>query len=406
MKLPDVVETKTVEMTEPGVTGLGAAELKVAELGEFRPRRFLSNGHLMTIVGNYFPRVYALPVEEPWFVEVEPASESRRSTVLRCDCDWQPVEVRRERLTLVLVHGLEGSSRSQYILGTATRAWAAGCNVVRMNMRSCGGTDELSPGIYHSGRSEDVAAVVDGLVREHGLSRIALVGFSMGGNLVLKYAGERSSAIPLKPTNGLNGAPELRSTHRLNERSELRSTAGLNGAPSELCAVVGISPLMDLAASSKALHERANRIYERRFLRNMVARFQKKAEIFPEIYSSSAAEAVRAIRSANSMRAFDQEVVARYAPFADADDYYRQVASSRWASEFAVPTLIIHALDDPFIRMLPSTREALSENEHVTFVETRHGGHCAFLAPGKGSERHWAEKSLVEWLLGVVGNAI
>jgi predicted alpha/beta-fold hydrolase len=298
---------------------------------------------------------------------------------------------------VVLVHGLEGSSRSQYILGTATRAWAAGCNVVRMNMRSCGGTDELSPGIYHSGRSEDVAAVVDGLVREHGFSRIALVGFSMGGNLVLKYAGERSSAIPFKPTNGLNGAPGL------------GPTTGLNGAlvfsalPKELCAVVGISPLMDLAVSSKALHERANRIYERRFLRNMVARFKKKAEIFPEIYSSSAAEAVRAIRSANSMRAFDQEVVARYAPFADADDYYRKVASSRWASEFALPTLILHALDDPFIRMLPSTREALSENENVTFVETRHGGHCAFLAPGKGSERHWAEKSLVGWLVRVAG---
>ncbi len=360
MNLPDLLETKTVKVAEFGA----------AELGDFLPRRFLSNGHLMTIVGNYMPRVYALPPEEQWFLEVEPASEGRRSTVLRCDCDWQPPEVRRERLTLVLVHGLEGSSRSQYILGTATRAWAAGCNVVRMNMRSCGGTDELSPGIYHSGRSEDVAAVVNGLVREHGLRSLALVGFSMGGNLVLKYAGE------------VSGAP-----------------------PRGFKAVVGISPLMDLAASSKALHQRANRIYERRFLRNMLARFKKKAEIFPEIYSSSAAVAVRAIRAADSMRAFDQEVVARYAPFADADDYYRTVASSRWASEFAVPTLIVHALDDPFIRMLPSTREALSENEHVTFVETRHGGHCAFLAPGKGSERHWAEKTLVRWLLGVVGNS-
>jgi hypothetical protein len=377
MKLPELIETKTIKGAE-----LAAAEIGGATLGEFLPRRFLSNGHLMTIVGNYIPRVYALPQEEPWFVEVEPASEERRSTVLRCDCDWQPIDVRRERLTVVLLHGLEGSSRSQYILGTATRAWAAGCNVVRMNMRSCGGTDELSPGIYHSGRSEDVAAVVDGLVREQGLREIALVGFSMGGNLVLKYAGERSSTNPLKPAKGLNGAPI------------------------ELCAVVGISPLMDLAASSKALHQRANRIYERRFLRNMVARFKKKVEIFPEIYSSSAAEAIQAIRSANSMRAFDQEVVARYAPFADADDYYRTVASSRWASEFAVPTLIIHALDDPFIRMLPSTREALLGNEHVTFVETRHGGHCAFLAPGKGSERHWAEKSLVNWLLGVVGTPL
>ena len=355
--------------------------ITAVKLAEFQPRRFLRNGHLMTIVGNYMPRIYGLPAEEPWFVEVEPASGERRSTVLRCDCDWQPAEVRRERLTVVLLHGLEGSSRSQYILGTATRAWAAGCNVVRMNMRSCGGTDELSPGIYHSGRSEDVAAVVDGLVREHGLRDIALVGFSMGGNLVLKYAGEQSSAIRLK------------------------STAGLSGAPTPLCAVVGISPLMDLAASSKALHERANRMYERRFLRNMLTRFTRKAELFPEIYASSAAEAVRAIRAANSMRAFDQEVVARYAPFADADDYYQQVASSRWASEFAVPTLIIHALDDPFIRMLPSTREALLANEHVAFVETRHGGHCAFLSLERGPERHWAEKTLVNWLLGVVGSS-
>ena len=80
-------------------------------LSEFRPGRFLSNGHVMTIVGNYLPRKYQLPVEEPWFVEVEPSSDGRRSTVIRCDCDWQAPEVRRERLTLVLVHGLEGSRR-------------------------------------------------------------------------------------------------------------------------------------------------------------------------------------------------------------------------------------------------------------------------------------------------------
>jgi predicted alpha/beta-fold hydrolase len=352
------------------------------ELGEFRPefrpRRFLRNGHAMTIVGNFVPRRVELPVEEQWFVVVEPASPDspggrspgRRSTVIRCDCDWQPAEVRRDRPTLVLIHGLEGSSRSQYILGTATRAYAAGCNTVRMNMRSCGGTDELSPGIYHSGRSEDVAAVVDGLVREHGLRSIAVVGFSMGGNLALKYAGERGAA-----------------------------------APEQLRAAVGISPLMDLAASSKALHRPSNRIYERRFLNNMLRRFERKAAIFPEIYAAEAVEAVRTVRKANSMRAFDQEIVARYGGFADADDYYRTVASSRWAADLAVPTLVIHALDDPFIVMLPSTREALLANPQVTFVETRHGGHCAFLSSERGSERHWAEKTLVAWVLGVGGGS-
>jgi len=331
-----------------------------AALDDFRPRRLLRNGHWMTIAGNYFPREPWLTLEEPWFVEVEPASIGRRSTLVRCDCDWQPSEVRRERLTLVLVHGLEGSSRSQYILGTAARAWAAGCNVVRMNMRSCGGTDELSPGIYHSGRSEDVAAVVAGLAREHGLRSIALVGFSMGGNLVLKYAGEAGAEVP----------PELR-------------------------AVVGISPLMDLTISSKALHEPANRIYEWKFLRNMLRRFRKKVGLFPEIYSLDGLDRIR------SMRGFDQNVVARYGGFADADDYYHTVTSSRVADRLAVPTLIIHALDDPFIRMLPSTRQTLLTNEQVKFVETSYGGHCAFLSPDAGSDRHWAEKSLVNWLISL-----
>ena len=354
MKLPDLVETKTVKVKA----------LEAVELGEFLPRRFLSNGHLMTIVGNYIPREHTLPPEEPWFVEVEPASDGRRSTLVRCDCDWQPPEVRQDRLTVVLVHGLEGSSRSQYILGTSSRAWTTGCNVVRMNMRSCGGTDELSPGIYHSGRSEDVAAVVAGLVREHGLRAIALVGFSMGGNLVLKYVGEAGEA-----------------------------------APAELRAVVGVSPLMDLAPSSKALHKPANRVYEWKFLRGMLRRFRKKVGLFPQIYSSDGLDKIK------SMRDFDQNVVARYGGFADADDYYATVASSRWADRFTVPTLIIHAVDDPFIRMLPSTRETLLANSNVTFIETQYGGHCAFLSPERGSERHWAEKTLVSWLLGIAADS-
>ncbi len=333
-------------------------------LPPFRPRRFLRNGHAMTIAGNYLPRRHRLPAEAPWFVEVEAASEGQRSTVVRCDCDWQPEAVRRERMTLVLVHGLEGSSRSQYILGTAARAWAAGCNVVRMNMRSCGDTDELSPGIYHSGRSEDVAAVVEGLAREHGLRAIALAGFSMGGNLVLKYAGEVGP-----------------------------------GGPAELRAVIGISPLMDLAPSSKALHEPANRVYEWKFLRGMLRRFRKKTAIFPEIYLPEGLEAADRVRS---MRDFDQEIVARYGGFADADDYYATVASSRVAGAIAVPALIVHALDDPFIRMLPSTRETLLANEHVTFVETRYGGHCAFLSDERDADGYWAEKTLVEWLIETV----
>ena len=329
-----------------------------AWLTTFTPRRLLRNGHLQTLAGNFLPRKLSLPRPEPLLVEVEgPVSGYGPSHVL-CHCHWQPHEVRTNRLTVVIVHGLEGSSSSHYVLGNTARALAQGFNVVRMNMRSCGGTDELSPTIYHSGRSEDVAAVVRALVNSHGISSIALLGYSMGGNLVLKFAGEVATDPP----------PQIK-------------------------AVVGISPLMDLAVSSSALHEPQNRIYEWHFLRSMLARVRRKAALFPKIYSTKALGKIR------SMRLFDEHIVARYGGFSGADDYYYTVASSRYARQFSIPTLIVHSADDPFIRMLPSTRAALVENPSVTYLETSHGGHCAFLSTAANDDGRWAETTLLRFLI-------
>lgn len=333
-----------------------------AWLTDFEPRPLLRNGHLQTLAGNFLPRKISLPEVESLLVEVErpvagPGAEYGPSFVL-CHCHWQPREVRAERLTVILVHGLEGSSNSQYMLGNAARALAAGFNVVRMNMRSCGGTDEICPTIYHSGRSGDVGAVITKIVQEHGLKALALVGYSMGGNLVLKFTGERAGALP----------PQLK-------------------------AVVGVSPLMDLAVSSAALHEPQNRMYEWHFLRNMLARVRRRAELFPAIYGDAEVEKI------HSLRLFDEYIVARYGGFAGADDYYQSVASSRYADQLRVPTLILHSVDDPFIRMLPGTRDALVANPHVTYVETEQGGHCAFLeTPVPGYDGRWAEKTLLGFL--------
>jgi predicted alpha/beta-fold hydrolase len=341
--------------THPTQTG---ADSSVPWLSDFTPRRLLRNGHLQTLAGNFLPRKWALPEPEPLQVEVEGQISEYGPSYVLCHCHWQPPEVRRERLTIVLVHGLEGSSSSQYVLGNTTRALAAGLNVVRMNMRSCGGTDELSPAIYHSGCSQDVAAVVAKITELHQLQSVAVIGYSMGGNLVLKYAGEVATAPP----------PQLK-------------------------AAVGVSPLMDLAASSAALHEPQNRIYEWHFLRSMLDRIRRKAELFPNLYSTAELGKIR------SMRLFDEHIVARYGGFTSADDYYYSVASSQFASRFRVPTLILHSLDDPFIRMLPATRAALVENSNVTYIETQHGGHCAFLAPAKNDDGYWAEKTLLGFLL-------
>ena len=327
----------------------------------FVPRRFLSNGHLQTIVGNFLPRHYSLPEPECQVVEVEKATSARGASFVLCHCHWQPAEVRSERLTMVIVHGLEGSSSSPYVLGNSARALTAGCNVIRMNMRSCGAGEHLSPSIYHAGRSEDVAMVMAELVRTHLVRSFALVGYSMGGNLVLKLAGE------------LGNAP-----------------------PAYLKAVVGVSPLMDLVASSAALHEPQNRLYERRFLSDLLKRHRRKVELYAGLYSTDGLNRIR------TMRQFDERVVAPYGGFTNADDYYRRVASSNWAQNIAVPTLILHALDDPFIRMTLETRGKLLANGRVRLVETRHGGHCAFLSPEPGDAGFWAERTLLDFLLVTV----
>jgi uncharacterized protein len=348
----------------------------VAQAEVFFPRRFLRNGHLQTLVANYKPRQYVLPEAEAHIIEVEPGTdtpvesgtvglEQARANVRRhgasyvlCQCHWQPSP--SQCLTILLVHGLEGSANSQHVLGNSTRAWAAGCNVIRMNMRNCGGTEDLSPTLYHSGLSGDVAAIMQTLAREKGLNAFALVGYSMGGNLVLKLAGG------------------------LGEK-----------APEYLKAVVGVSPAMDLAVSADALHSISNRVYEWKFLLGLKQRFRRKAELFPQIYSTAGLERIATLRQ------FDDQITARYSGFTGADDYYHRAASSRVAPHIAVPALVIHALDDPFVRMLPATRAALLANHRVRLVETAHGGHCAFLAPAAGYDGYWAEKVLLEFLLSV-----
>jgi predicted alpha/beta-fold hydrolase len=359
---------------------LGETVSSVTLVEDFFPRRFLRNGHLQTLVGNYKPRQYILPEAETHLIEVDAGDGYRAESVdstatvllpqaqaevrargasyVLCHCHWQANPT--QRLTVLLVHGLEGSSCSQYVLGNSARAWAAGCNVVRMNMRNCGGTEDLSPTLYHSGLSADVATVMQTLAAERGLEAFALVGYSMGGNLVLKLAGEVG--------------PD---------------------APDYLKAVVGISPAMDLGVSADALHNISNRVYEWKFLIGLRRRFRRKAELFPEIYSTVGLDRI------STLRQFDDKITARYSGFTGADDYYYRASSTRVVPQITVPTLILHAHDDPFIRMLPSTRDALLANRRVQLVETAHGGHCAFLAPASGYDGYWAEKLLLDFLLSV-----
>jgi len=316
---------------------------------EFRPRRFLRGGHLQTIASFLWPRRFLLDTPEQRLVEVEPGIQ------VMCHCYWQKEP--GSTLTAILVHGLEGSSESKYMLGIAEKGTAAGMNVILMNQRTCGGTDRLAPTLYHSGRSGDVVAVAKNLVEQDHISCFALCGFSMGGNLVLKAAGEWGSDAPL-----------------------------------ELIAVAAVCPALDLAASADALHAPINRLYEQYFLWKLKGRMRSKAECFPGKYDLSR------MRGVKSLREFDDKVTAFYCGFDGASDYYARAAASNVVDRILVPTFILHARNDPFIRILRETRRKIAANPNITFRETEDGGHCSFIGERDGYDGHFAEREVVEFL--------
>ncbi len=318
----------------------------------FRPRRSLRGGHIQTLASFFLPRRIDLPTPEERLIEVTPGIK------VRCWCYWQPD--RAHKLTVIAVHGLEGSTESQYMLGIARHGLAAGMNVVLMNQRNCGGMDHCAPTLYNSSLSADVAAVAQHVVERDGVQRFALAGFSMGGNLVLKLAGEW----------GANAPPQFR-------------------------CVAAVCPALDLAASADALHEPANRIYEMYFLVQLYRRFRGKVRMFPNDFDASRLQGVRTLRQ------FDDRVTAYYCGFTGADDYYARAAAANVVDRIQVPTLIIHAANDPFIRVLPQTRHKIESNPHITFIETSDGGHCAFVGETNGDpndDGRWAERQVIHFL--------
>lgn len=303
----------------------------------------------MTIAAAFWRRKFPyLKASSSRLFETEPG------TKVRADCHWQ--EAPREHPTLLLLHGLEGSSDSGYMLGTADKAFQEGFNVLRVNQRNCGGTEELTPTLYNSGLSCDMRAVVGELIERDGLPEVFAVGFSMGGNLVLKMAGEWRES-----------------------------------APRELRAVIGICPSCDLGACADAIGELRNRIYERHFVRRLKRRMIDKAKLFPEKYPLNGLAKIRSVRE------FDDAITAKFCGFRDADDYYTRSSALSLLAEIRVPTLILAAQDDPMIPFRSLDAEKLAANPRITVEAPRYGGHCAFIATKRIGERFWAEARIVEF---------
>jgi predicted alpha/beta-fold hydrolase len=315
----------------------------------FEPHPLLRNGHAMTIAAAYVPRRFDIPPAEARLFQVDAESQ------LLGHCHWQPGK-RKDAPVLVIVHGLEGSSDSNYVRGIAEKAFPRGFHVVRLNQRNCGGTEALTPTLYNSGMSGDCRRVLEELSGGDGFERIFFAGYSMGGNLITKMAGEFGAAFP----------PALRG-------------------------VCVVCPALDLAACADALDRTENYFYQRHFVTNLMARYARKQQLFPRRYKLNGLGPVRTVRE------FDDLITAPHFGYRDAQDYYDHVGAKRVSAEVRVPLLMITAQDDPFVPFASFLAAKISENPAIRFVAPERGGHCGFISRHAGAERFWAEQRIVEF---------
>jgi predicted alpha/beta-fold hydrolase len=325
------------------------------EIPPFSTSRWLQNGHTMTFYAwarrRRFP---GLPAPEARLFRVA------ADTQVRADCFWQPG--RAGKPALVALHGLESSSEAHYMRGLAAHALARGWNAVLLNQRNCGGTEHLTPGLYHSGLTADPLAVIRELTADVGIRDVGVVGYSLGGNLAMKLAGELS-ADPALPVRG----------------------------------VVAVSPAIDLERCVHAIERRANFPYQWNFVKDLRARLRRKARLWPGAFDLSPLGRIWTIRK------FDDVYTAPYHGFEGASDYYFKASALRVAGDIRIPALVLTAADDPFVPPEQFRAPIFPGNPNVTVRIETHGGHCGFIAPTGNGARYWAEDAALAFLAAVIG---
>jgi predicted alpha/beta-fold hydrolase len=255
--------------------------------------------------------------------------------------DAGEVAVGRGAPRLLLLHGLEGTSRSHYAQGTLGEAHRRGWGADMLLFRSCGGELNRTRRFYHSGETTDLAMVIDRVAAEHPESPLVLAGYSLGGNVLLKFLGERGGDLP----------PQLR-------------------------AAAAVSVPYDLGRGSRHINRGFARVYERHFLRSLRRKAYGKLERFPDLVPRARVDEARTLWD------FDDVVTAPVHGFASAEDYYARSSAIRFLPGIRVPTLLLSAADDPFLpaAVLDDVRATARENPalHVEFIER--GGHVGFVS--------------------------
>ena len=323
----------------------------------FIPPWWLKGPHRMTLFPRWWPRNRdsLMPPAQRRIFQVTP------DTGLLTQCHWQSRPSGKP--TLLLIHGLEGCTESHYMIGLAQKAWMRGWNCVRINQRNCGGSEPLTPTLYHGGLSDDYRGVIQELTDADGCRNIWLIGYSMGGNLTLKLGGEIGANLP--PLQGF----------------------------------VAVCPNIQPAECVRALQRPENRIYHEYFLNSLKTKLRRKAHLFPGKWDLSPLPHI------STMWEFDDVYTGPDGGFPNAADYYRQSASCQQLAHIRKPTLIMTAQDDPFIPFNMFTASTLHDNPFIRFEAPLHGGHCGFFQRYQPEEDHfWAENRLLDWIQDQCGS--
>lgn len=316
---------------------------------EFQP--LVRNPHLLTIAANFWRR----RIDEQRF----PATRNEyriddRTTIVA----FAHRPEGRPRGQIVLVHGLEGCADAGYIVSFSQAALLRGFGVHRVNLRTCGGTEELCETTYHSGLTSDTRVILE-QIRESYREPLFLVGFSLGGNVALKLAGEL-------------GETDL------------------------LAGVCAVSTPIDLAACARAIDKLSNRLYARRFLDRLRGRVRRKSKVAPNVYKTAGLDTVKSIWE------FDDRFTAPLFGFGSAANYYATQSAARYLDAIRVPTLVVCAEDDPLVPFEMYGHSAFRSNPALTLLVTKYGGHVGFLS--RHRPRFWIDGTALEWIEGILSS--
>ena len=314
----------------------------------FEPHPWLKGGHVQTIVARFWPWPrHRLPST---YAEVDLGEGDRTSVLESVPEEWSPGDP-----TAILVHGLGGDARSPYVVRVGKRLVGQGVRVVRMNLRGAGPGLGMARSFYHSGKSEDLRAVAVWLAARTPGSPIALVGFSLGANIVLKLAAEAAD----RPLEGLD-------------------------------CVIAANPPLDLNACCRMIQDRKNRLYDRNFVRNLRKEVARLHATFPELEPID-------LSGVQSLFHFDELYTAPRNGFLDAADYYAQSSAGPMLHRIEVPGLVIHAEDDPFIPAEPFRLQAFPPRLALELIP--HGGHLGYLSrKAWRGDRRWLDARICLWL--------